>query len=166
MTVVWINGPVGAGKTAVGRALADVLPSAGFVDGDDHAGPDDHPPRARWRHATDVLIGMALRRRHPATLVVAYPLDRFGHSRLKSACARARRSLVVVNLATPLTLTLRKRGDRELTAAERDRARVMRSEGYGTRPFATFSHPNARAPAARTAREIARRISRAATVDA
>lgn len=158
MTVVWINGPVGAGKTAVGRALAALSPSAQFIDGDDHAGPGGGPARIRWRRAMDVLIGMARWCRGVGTLVVAYPLDRLGHQRLMAACTRAHRPLVVVNLATPLFLVLRIRGERVLTRAEQARARVMHSKGYDRRPFATFSHRNLRPQAARTARDIEGRI--------
>ena len=164
VTVVWINAPVGAGKTAVARALAALSPSARFIDGDDHAGSSGRPARVRWRRATDTLIEMARWHRCVGTLVMAYPLDRLGYLRLRAACVRAHRGLVVINLATPLFLLLRPRGERALTRAERVRTRAMLSEGYGRQSFATFSHPNLRPPAARTARDIAGRIRRAAAI--
>jgi hypothetical protein len=88
--------------------------------------------------------------------VIAYPLGRSGCQRLKAACSRAHRRLVIVNLATPLTITLRGRGGRMLDAAEKARVRVMRSKGYHRQPFATATLANAHPPAARTARLIAR----------
>jgi shikimate kinase len=47
-TVIWLNGTVGAGKSAVGQALAYMLPSAIFLDGDDYAGPSHLPNPVRW----------------------------------------------------------------------------------------------------------------------
>ena len=155
MTVIWLNATVGAGKTVVGQSLARLVPRAVFVDGDDEAGPPGEPGPPRWRRALLVLLRLLVRR-PPATLVIAYPLQQTGYQRVKAACAHARRRLIVVTLATPLTLTLRGRGGRHLDAAERARVRTMRSQGYHRRPFAALSLPNANAPPARTAWQIAR----------
>ena len=51
MTVIWLNGTVGAGKSAVGQALAYMLPSAIFLDGDNYAGPSHLPNPVRWHMA-------------------------------------------------------------------------------------------------------------------
>jgi shikimate kinase len=40
MSVIWLNGTIGSGKSAVGKALADLLPHARFMDGDNYAGPE------------------------------------------------------------------------------------------------------------------------------
>ena len=156
--VIWLNGTVGAGKSAVGRALAAILPGAAYVDGDDHAGPSHLPPAAGWRRALDALLRLVARPHPRRVLVVAYPLRGRDYARLRAACDRVRRTVVVVTLAPPLTTTLRGRGGRELDAGERARVREMRSEGYHRRRFAAFTLPNVRPPAARTARLIARLI--------
>jgi hypothetical protein len=155
VTVIWLNATVGAGKSAVGQALARLSPANRFIDGDDLAGPRHLPNPVRWRMAFDLLLRAAARRGHCRTLVVAYPLDRLGYRKLRAVCARAHRPLVVVNLATPLPIILRGRGGRRLDAAERGRVRVMRSKGYHRQTFATATLPNAYKPAARTARQIA-----------
>ncbi len=160
MAVIWLNATVGGGKSAVGRALARIVPGAVFMDGDDHAGPSHLPNPARWRIALQTLLRAAARPGRFPTLVVAYPLDRAGFRRLKANCGRAHRFLVVVNLATPLSMTLRGRGGRTLDAAERARVRAMRSQGYHRRPFATATLFNAHPPAERTARRIARLLPR------
>jgi Mg-chelatase subunit ChlI len=41
LTVIHLNGPTNSGKSSVGRALADLLPGAVFIYGDDHDAPDD-----------------------------------------------------------------------------------------------------------------------------
>lgn len=154
MTVIWLNGTIGSGKTAVGLALAALLPAARFVDGDDHAGPPHLPNRRRWRMAIEAVLARA-RRRPPGSLVVAYPLDRADFRRVRTGCAQARRRLVVVNLATPLPIVLRGRG-RRLSAGEQRRARQMFAEACHRRRFAALTLPNALPPAARTARRLNR----------
>ena len=155
MSVIWLNGIVGAGKTAVGRALAACLSQATFMDGDDHAGPRYLPDPARWRFALDALLLATARRAPGATLIIAYPLDRTGYQRLRTTCARAHRRLTVVTLATPLPIVLRGRGGRVLAAAEQARARVMQSKGSYRRRFAGARLQNV-ARLKRTARRIAR----------
>lgn len=162
--MIWLNGTVGAGKSAVGQALAAILPGGAYVDGDDHAGPSSLPRAVGWRRALDALLRRVARPRPRRLLVVACPLRGPDHARLRAACGRARRTLVVVTLALPLATTLRGRGGRELDAGERAQVREMRSEGYHRRRFAALTLPNAQPPAARTARLIARRIHHRAGV--
>ncbi len=151
MAVIWLNGTIGSGKTAVGRALAEMLRRAVFMDGDDHAGGEHLPVKHRWDIATATLIRAVTKCGISKTLVVAYPLQASGYIRLRTACARAHRALLVVNLAPPLSMTLRSRGGRTLDAGERARIRVMRSEGYHRRRFADVTLANAVPPARRTA---------------
>jgi hypothetical protein len=143
MAVIWLNGTIGSGKSAIGAAVAKHLPTSIFLDGDDCAGPAGLPDAARWRHAEDTLIRAAGRPGGVRWLVIAYLLDARGFRRLRAACGRAGRQLLVINLAPPLRLTLRGRGGRVLSAGERRRVRVMRSQGYHRRPFAELTWPNA-----------------------
>ena len=156
--VIWLNGTVGAGKSAVGQALAAILPGATYVDGDDHAGPSHLPHVLRWRVALDVLLRLVACPGRAKVLVVAYPLRGPDHARLRAACGRARRTLIVATLAPPLTMTLRGRGERKLDAGESARVREMRSEGYHCRRFAAFTLSNTRPPPAHTAWLIASRL--------
>jgi hypothetical protein len=158
--VIWLNGTVGAGKSAVGKAVAAILPGAVFVDGDDHAGPPHLPQAVRWHMALEFFLRRARCRGRSRILVVAYPLGRSGHARLRATCGRAHRRLVVVTLAPPLGVTLRGRGDRELDPWERKRIRQMRSEGFHRRRFATFTIPNAQPPVRSTASRIVALIRR------
>ncbi len=152
--VIWLNGTVGSGKSAVGRALAARLPGAVFLDGDDLAGPSGLPNRERWAMALAALLQVVAQRRR--RLVIAYPLDRAGYARLRARCGGA---LLVVTLATPLPIVLRGRG-RMLDAWEMARVRAMRAAGYHRRRFAALTVPNAVPPASRTAALIARRLAR------
>ena len=104
--VIWLNGTVGSGKTAVAQAVATLMPRARFADGDDFAGPRDVPPARRWQRALAALLNLAARSGHFPVLVVAYPLRSADYLRARATCAKARRPLIVVNLATPLPMTL------------------------------------------------------------
>ena len=154
MPVVWLNGTVGSGKSTVGAALADLLPVSRFLDGDDVAGPSHLPNHVRWAMAIDALLAVVLRSGRSGWLVVAYPLDAADFRRLRATCARAQRSLSVVNLDVPLSMTLRGRGGRILTAAEKARIRVMRAEGYHRRSFATATLHNTSPSVSQAARQV------------
>ena len=156
MRVIWLNGTVGSGKSAVGRALAVRLPGARFLDGDDCAGPRQLPRGVRWRMALERLLAACAKARAERTLVIAYPLDRSGWRRVRRVCGRARRELLIITLAPPLGLTLRGRSGRRLSAAEQARAREMRGEGYHRRRFAALTLPNACPPPSRTAMRVVR----------
>ena len=142
MSVVWLSGTVGSGKSSVGAALASLLPVSRFLDGDHLAGPRHLPNPVRWGMALDALLAAVARPGRFRWLVVAYPLDAAGFLRLRAACAKARRSYTVVNLDVPLSMTLRGRGSRKLTMVEKMRVRTMRSKGYHRRPFATATLRN------------------------
>lgn len=156
MSVIWLNGTIGSGKSAVGAALARLIPYARYLDGDDYMGSEGLPDVRRWRMAVDALLRAIIQRGRFKTLVIAYPLDVRDYSRLRAACGKTRRGLLVVNLAPPLNMILRGRGGRLLEPWERNRVRVMRSEGYHRRPFANLSLPNVVSPPARTARRVLR----------
>jgi hypothetical protein len=154
MSVIWLNGTIGSGKSAVGAALAKLLPHARFLDGDDFAGHEHLPDLVRWRMAVNALLLEVRWGGRFGAIVVAYPLEVNEYRRLRADCARAHRALLVVILAPPLALTLRGRGGRVLGPWERARVREMWSEGYHHRPFASVTLRNTQAPAARTARRI------------
>ncbi len=158
MPVIWLNGTVGSGKSAVGRALAAALPASRFLDGDDVAGPGHLPKPLRWRRALEALLRAAAWRGRHRWLVIAYPLQAEGARRLRAVCGRAGRRLCIVNLDTPLAVTLRGRGQRKLSPAEQDRVRVMRSEGYHRRRFAMATISNTASPVRRTVHRILGRL--------
>jgi hypothetical protein len=154
MSVIWLNGTIGSGKSAVGEAIARLVPCARYLDGDDYVGPESLPNVRQWRMAVDALLRSIIRRGHFKTLVIAHPLDVWDYRRLRAACRKARRGLLVVNLAPPLNMVLRGRGGRLLEPWERDRVRVMRSQGYYRRHFASLTLPNVKSPPVRTARRV------------
>ncbi|WP_262299861.1 shikimate kinase [Microvirga sesbaniae] len=134
LTVIHLNGSINSGKSSVGHALADLLPDAIFIDGDDHDAPDDAPLTLR--------IQTALRRIETKVadatgyyLIVAYPLDQTHYDQLRAASGRRGARLLVLTLAPPLEVALSDRGTRSLTPEERERILEMYEEGYQSRPF-------------------------------
>ncbi len=132
MVVVCINGSINSGKSTIARLLADRLPGARFVEGDDHDG-HDLPFEEMIAHAVQRLATIVAEGRE--TLVIAYPLRETEFAILRDAAASRDLQLVVVTLAPPLEVVLVQRGARLLDDGERARIREMYGEGYHQRPF-------------------------------
>lgn len=128
-TVVVVSGPVNAGKTTIGRALARAIEGAIFIDGDDHDAPDDAPLHVRIEAALQRLCGEIVAN-SAIYLVIAYPLRDEDYARLLRAAKTGEARLLVVTLSPPLEVTLSDRGNRKLDDGERERIRKMYAEGY------------------------------------
>lgn len=134
MHVICLNGPINAGKSTVGRALAASLPDAVFVEGDDHGAAEDVP----FPRMLEIAVGRlarAIEETEAAYLVLAYPLRDEDFARLRAATAARGARLSVVTLAPPLATLLSQRGQRVLSEGEQARIREMVQEGYAERPF-------------------------------
>lgn len=134
MHVICLNGPINAGKSTVGRALAAALPEADFVEGDDHGVPEGTPFLAMLEIAVERLAQAVLQSQR-RFLVLAYPLREEDFARLAAAAGQRGARLSVVTLAPPLSVLLSDRGGRALSDEELARSREMVEEGYAQRPF-------------------------------
>ena len=154
MLVLVLNGPINAGKTTTGKALAAILPDAAFFDGDDHDAPDDAPLDRRIEAALqrmEALIASTM----AAVLILAFPLRSADYVRLKLACTSRAAELCVVTLAPSIEIATRNRGTRELGPDEIARSRQMYAEGYASRDFSDLTICEMTTPEA-TARHICR----------
>jgi AAA domain len=135
--VIFIRGPVGAGKTTLGRALAENLHGT-FIDSDDHRNP-----RKKWYEESLTTSRSVVRAGLEALLarpilVIAKPLrardwcyfcGQLGKHGIRTWCVTL--SATVEGILDP------KRG-RHFNAYERSRVAGMLAEGYGSRPFSSL----------------------------
>lgn len=154
MRVIVLNGSVNSGKTTTGRALAQLLPGAVFIDGDDHGVPASVPFEEMTELSLDWLIAKVVEATAPI-LVIARPLRDHDFARLRSAIQTCGAQLVVVTLAPPLAIASADRGERKLDAWERHRVPEMYAEGYASRAFSDLVITEMVSPDA-TARDICR----------
>lgn len=134
MLVICLNGSINAGKTTVGRLLAQRLADAEFIDGDDHDAPAEAPLEDRIECAIARLAGK-VEASQAGVLILANPLREADYDRLASAARMRGARLVVVTLAPPLAVVLADRGGRRLSGGERARVAQMCAEGYHRRAF-------------------------------
>lgn len=131
---IFLNGAIGAGKTTLGRGLAERL-SAGFVDGDDCA---DHsrPWYARIRSTSAAIVrtGFALLETHRA-VVIAYPIGCTGWIYYRRKFGDAGVRPVFVTLRASYENTVAAGRGRVFSDWEHDRIRTMLREGYDSRDF-------------------------------
>lgn len=156
MIVICLNGPINAGKSTIGRVLADMLPDAEFIEGDDHGIPEGVPFEEMIERATTWLAGL-IGAKQRSSLVIAYPLRPEDFALLREACTKRRARLFVVTLAPPMELVLENRGERKLDDEERARIREMYDEGYAARDFSDMIITDIESPDA-TARRIRMKV--------
>jgi len=152
--IIVLNGPVGAGKTTLGRALATALGGA-FLDSDDL-----RDPAKSWVQEVRVILdrlvaaGQELLQQHPV-LVIAKPLRARDWAALRARFqARGIRAFCVTLAARPEAILDATRG-RQFSPEEAVRVRAMVAQGYGDRPFSDWTLRTDAAPFAETAAALA-----------
>jgi DNA polymerase III delta prime subunit len=158
---VFLSGPIGVGKTTLGRAVAEAL-GGSFLDGDDYADPD-RPWYGSILSASRAVVREGMRALETRDLVViAYPLGcvtwiyyrrRFGDAGVRPLFVSLRASYEAIIASA--------RG-RDFSAWERDRIHTMIAEGYAERPFSDLVFDTDQAPFEETARRLRLEIARLA----
>jgi hypothetical protein len=153
-TVIFLNGPIGVGKTVLGRLVAAEL-DALFIDSDD-LGDSSKRWFGQGLSTGMALVGAALGalRERPVVLV-AKPLRArdwvFFKRRLEAMGATA----YCITLAAGAEAILSPSRGREFDAEERARIGEMIAQGYGNRPFSDALVETDRAGLADTADAVA-----------
>lgn len=131
---IFLTGPVGAGKTTLGRALAERL-AGGFIDGDEFSVPD-RPWYCSILRTSRAIVqaGLAVLEERDS-VVIAYPLDCITWIYFRRRFADMGVANVFVSLRAAYSSIVDERRGRVFSSAEHDRIRIMIAEGYGARPF-------------------------------
>lgn len=134
---IFLNGPIGVGKTTLGRALAAEI-GGRFIDGDDHSDPDKAWYGSILRtSAAIVRTGLSMLEETPS-VVVAQPLSCINWIYFRRKFGDAGIRTVFVGLRASLTSILDEKRGHRFDTAERARIETMIAEGYGERPFSDF----------------------------
>lgn len=155
--VIFLSGPVGAGKTTLGRGLADRL-AASFIDGDDFSAPDR--PWFCSIHSTSKAIvreGLAALR-HAPTLIIAYPLGCVNWIYYRRHFCDAGVQPHFVSLRAVYRSIVAADRQRTFSAQEHQRIKIMIDEGYGERHFSDLVFDTDQQDFAATLNQLERRI--------
>jgi hypothetical protein len=131
---VFLSGPIGSGKTTLGRAVAVRLDAA-FLDGDDYA--DQTRPWYGSSLSTSRRIaaaGLAACAEHPVA-VIAYPLRCANYVYYRRRFTDAGHRAIFVSLRASAAAILAPSRGRSFDAGERARIAEMIAQGYAYRPF-------------------------------
>lgn len=131
---IFLNGPVGVGKTTLGRALAEEI-GGGFIDGDDHSAPNRPWYGSILQTSRSILAtGLSVLENHPS-VVIAYPLGCVNWIYHKRKFEEAGIRPLFVGLRASYEGIVSPMRSREFSIAEQARIKIMLREGYCERPF-------------------------------
>ncbi len=129
--VIFLTGPIGVGKTTLGRALAVALDGT-HIEGDDFQLPDRPWYAASLRVARGTVEAAITA---PAPAVVNYPLRCIDYLYLRGRLAERGLPSIFVNLSLPADRIMAANRGRAFTFWERARIREMIAQGYADRPW-------------------------------
>ncbi len=132
--VVFLSGPIGVGKSTLGRELAGRL-SGVFLDGDDFKQSSRPWYSSILQTSRGIVQAGITAVEHSGLAVVAYPLRQTDWVFFKRSFEdRGLRTVFVILRATYTSIVAEGRG-RVFTDREQDRIRIMIAEGYCARSF-------------------------------
>ncbi|WP_143012275.1 hypothetical protein [Methylobacterium phyllostachyos] len=133
-TIIFVSGPIGAGKSTLGRGLAEQLAGV-FLDGDDFSHPDLPWYSCILQTSRSIVqAGTAAVERFEVA-VVAYPLRRTDWVYFKRSFEDRGMKTVFISLRAAYSSIVDPKRGRTFSNEERARIQVMIAEGYGARPF-------------------------------
>lgn len=131
---VFLSGPIGSGKTTLGRGLAARLEGV-FLDGDDFSRSDRAWYECILQTSRGIVCAGLSAVDQTGLVVVAYPLARTNWIYFRRSFEdRGVRTLFVSLRATYASIVNKTRG-RTFSPEEQRRIRCMIEEGYDARPF-------------------------------
>jgi hypothetical protein len=133
MHVIFLSGPIGSGKTTLGRGLAEQL-SAGFIDGDDFS-DSDQPWYCSIHRTSKGIVAAALAMFDVCKVVViAYPLGYVNWIYFRCKFLETGVDSIFVSLKASYEAIVDESRGRIFTPEEKMRIQAMIAEGYDQRP--------------------------------
>lgn len=104
MTIYWLTGVIGAGKSTLGAALTASMAETDFIDGDFCLVQDDALPfEERIKNKKDYLINKVVEyARNGKNLVIAFPVAKETVELLRHALHEYNAQLVVIAIINPM----------------------------------------------------------------
>jgi len=135
--IVFLSGPIGVGKSTLGRGLAERLAGV-FLDGDDFSQSGRPWYSCILQTSRGILRAGIAAVEQSGVVVVAYPLSRINWVFFKRNFDDRGVGTVFVSLRATYNSIVDEGRGREFSEGERDRIRIMIAEGYGARPFSNL----------------------------
>jgi len=158
---IFLSGPIGVGKSSLGRALAKKF-GGRFIDGDDHSDPD-HPWHCSILKTSRAVLREAIVSLEEHTLVViAYPLRCTTWVFYKRHMNDVGVLPIFINLTASFEEIVSPSRRRSFSDAEKFRIEVMIQEGYGERPFGDMTFKTADQSFEDTLQKIASEVAKIA----
>jgi cytidylate kinase len=154
---IFLTGPIGAGKTTLGSALARALDGA-FIDGDVYL-MRDRPWYACSRStARSILAAVTGAAGEGRTAVVAFPMRCIDWLFHRGHLERRGIRMITVSLSASYAATIAAERGRDFAPGEQARIREMIDQGYGRPAFADIALATDRAGVDETLAELVRAL--------
>ena len=154
---IFFSGPIGAGKTTLGRAVAARL-GAKFVDGDDYSDPGRPWYASSLGTSRRIAVEAISALGSGASVIVAYPPRRTNFIYFRRVIGDAGYRVIVVTLRARREAILSPKRGRVFDEGERIRIGEMIDQGYADRSFSDLVVDTDMADFQRTATKIADRL--------
>ncbi len=157
--IIFLNGPINAGKSTVAKLLAEKIPNSAIVEIDALRDmipwmPIDQAVPINLENAAAVIRNFT---KYSISCIVPYPLSEKNCAYMTRALADIETPIHYFTLAPSIETALSGRGSRKLDDAERERIKYHYSIGIHAPSFGTIIDNSNQTPE-ETAREILEKI--------
>jgi hypothetical protein len=156
--VIYLNGPINAGKSTVGKLLIEMIPRSVLIEIDDLSAPVGMSLEESIKPLlSDAAMLAAEWHRRGFSPIVVWPISEQDHAEFVARLSAVGAVVRTFTLAPKLEIALSNRGSRELTEWERSRIRYHYAQGIHCPSFGTVVD-NSDEAARRTAERIVQRL--------